>query len=473
MVAHKFKAPLNQVPAFRADWGPDDADLILCQVCLKQFPSVAATQQHLRTCIKTGWELKVMMQRLTDDELLALEKPSSDDSPSHECHLCGEHNFTAENLQQHVDLHSTLIPGLIQCAFNNKCARIFYSSEQLKEHREEHSKGLRIVCEVCNAIYEDKFLFEEHTRKHKREASFACDIPGCSYAVKLPEYEEMHKKHEHNSILFTCLMCGKNFSDSVGYKIHLVQHHDGVFTCAHKSCKLVFQNGDDLSKHTKEAHEDFKPLLCKICMTLCTSESDLQLHKINAHSIWPHKCGLCGKGYISLKLCKQHVVAHEADTGVFKCLHGACLETFSLPSDLMTHVKQHWKTFSCDIPECLFSSNVKLSLQYHKSSVHSIWLYNCQLCDRGFDRSNDLKQHEQSHEEAVPSAFQCNFKECKQTFTLATDLKKHTVEHWYPQHAKRQLGDEDSNLTGQQISNVAEEQLLLTCKDEIEEVVFD
>jgi hypothetical protein len=36
---------------------------------------MAAMQQHMYTCIKTGWELKVMVQRLTDDQLLALKNP--------------------------------------------------------------------------------------------------------------------------------------------------------------------------------------------------------------------------------------------------------------------------------------------------------------------------------------------------------------------------------------------------------------
>jgi hypothetical protein len=74
----------------------------------------------------------------------------------------------------------------------------------------------------------------------------------------------------------------------------------------------------------------------------------------------------------------------------------------------------------------------------------------------------------------VPSALQCNYKECKQTFPLATELKKHTVEHWYPKHIKKQLSDEDSNFNDQQLPlKIEEDETVLVCKDEIEEVVFD
>jgi len=351
---------------------------------------MAAMQQHLHTCIKTGWELKVMVQRLTDDQLLALENPSSDDSSSHDCHLSGEHHSTAEKLQQHVEL---------------------------------------------------------------------------------PEYEDVHSPI---SILYTCAMCGENFKDSVDYKIHLVQSHDGVFTCIYQNCNQVFQNNKDLEKHCNQVHKDFEPFQCRICLSSCKSESDLQLHNINAHCIWPYNCEVCGKGYISMKLFKQHVEAHTADSGVYKCLHGACQDSFSTPSNLMTHMKQHLKTFSCDVPDCYFTSNTILDLQFHKSSVHSIWMYKCELCDQGFDRSNDLKQHKECHKSKVPSALQCNYKECKQTFTSATDLKKHTVEHWYPKHIKRQLSDEDSNLNDQQLPlKIEQDETALVCKDEIEEVVFD
>lgn len=441
---------------------------------------MAEFQQHLSICDNSEKKLRARTQRLTDEKVLACEV--------YECQLCGENCFNAKNLQQHVSSHSTLIPDLIKCSFKS-CERVFYSSEELRKHRKGHYQTLQIVCEICNTHFTNKTHLAEHMKEHTQEKStYACEVPGCSFLGRLPAHLDLHKKTNHSSFHYTCLRCTKKiFKNPIDFKIHMAQHDAeplGDFKCIHRGCNQLFQNGDDLEKHTKLTHmNDSQQIVCNFGLFQCKScsfsyktESDLQMHKINAHAIWPHSCELCGKGFYSSKIFQKHVQAHKTVMeGFVKCVYGDCHGIFSVPSDLRTHMKTHWKKMGCDVPDCTFSCNSKGDLQLHKSSVHSIWLHNCKLCGKGFDRTNDLKQHMESHVSFERlGVLQSNYKECRQTFNSPTDLKNDgflQTSYFIEIQQENQMCDEDFNQD--EFPKIAEEQKTMLFKDEIEEVVFD
>jgi KRAB domain-containing zinc finger protein len=327
----------------------------------------------------------------------------------------------------------------------------------------------------------------------------------------------------HSSILYTCLLCGKSFKSLENYKLHMVKHNKdkpGVFTCIYQSCKQTFQNVDELQKQAKEAntsviqlqcnecgncfaskanlanhvkvHWDWQPFKCKTpgCSYSAKRSQDLLAHQNKVHTVNCFTCCHCGKMFKNRVCVYAHEKRHETDTpGVLKCLHRGCQETFSLPKDLMPHMKRHNMINECDVPGCLFTSKLMLDLRVHSRKVHSIWPHICQLCGKGFYLSADLRRHMQSHETeeepgaikftkkmcklpkavfkkyfenffkhnssecqlcgkiiksqksvfqahvlkhktGTPGVLKCIFRGCKQTFTSATDLKQHTLQHW-------------------------------------------
>jgi KRAB domain-containing zinc finger protein len=561
----------------------------ICQVCRKQFPTEAASQQHLRICINAGRKLKVAVLRLTDEEVLACQAPvfsaKIEDPELHGCQMCGEQLKSAEFLKSHVDLHLTPILGEVKCAFGN-CCLIFNSPVILKKHREEHYQALQIVCDLCGAIYHLKNEMQMHMkRRHIPLArEFACDVPGCSLLCITRTILREHQRNVHRSTVSTCHMCGK-ITKAYCLKSHLVKHNTetpGVYRCIRRNCKKRFKNGEEIRKHTKEAHEVFKPFQCNMCGKSfptkawirghivwhiadrkfscdvkgcsCTfkTRSVLRRHKRNQHShrfftccycgvSYTHEdsykqhlqrheiyapglfkclhpcckktftkalelrkhymgqhgnrdivkqfacqvcgqlnssklllnkhmlqhqvgkiacptpgctffsnsfikmhlhmnrvhilqcqktCQLCGQGCYSAAQFQQHEDAHRTGTeGTYKCLHGECQETFSVPLELRTHMKQHIGIIECDVPDCIFTSKSQSDLQLHKIMAHSIWPHNCQLCGQGFDGSKNLKNHMKCHETGDPGFIKCTKSKCQKTFTAGINFKQHVESH--------------------------------------------
>jgi hypothetical protein len=180
----------------------------------------------------------------------------------------------------------------------------------------------------------------------------------------------------------------------------------------------------------------------------CDNFEDMELHRTTEHAEdFFGSCHLCGKEYYSETSFKKHMEAHETQTeGVFKCLNLNCKKTLSVPLDFMTHTKQHSRVnHECDVPNCTFLSKSHRALQFHKASVHSIWLQHCQVCSEGFDRSRDLKQHMNVHENAEPGVIKCT-----------GDLKKHMETH---NNESSQVGnDSDSSLDTTLIERIIQEE---------------
>lgn len=176
---------------------------------------------------------------------------------------------------------------------------------------------------------------------------------------------------------------------------HQSQQH---FQC--NRCSKCFSLLSKLLVH-KKSHALKRPFKCDAqgCSYSFKTSQKLKIHMDNEHKSYAFSCSYCKvrfKESICFKL--QHLEAHKTDTpGVFQCLYFGCRETFSDPSDLRSHMKQHQGIQKCNIPDCLFTSKTYLGLQMHRKSVHSIRLHYCRLCGKGFDNSYRLKLHMKRH----------------------------------------------------------------------------
>jgi Zinc finger, C2H2 type len=372
-------------------------------------------------CVNLRQKPTVVVQRLTDEQLLALANPKSD---------------------EHIKSAIKLIPGDM------------LSTEELVTHN-------KMACNCCSKLFYRKSALKRHIQHHALLRSYACDVPGCSYAGKFPNNLWNHKRAVHPYILYTCLLCGKNLKTRQNYRLHMAYHKTetpGVFKCLYHKCKKLFENGEDFRKHT-EKHEDVKRIQCDVCEKLfackksmakhiilhwdqrpfkcdapgCSysakrSESLLS-HKNNIHTFHLLRCGHCGKMFKIKTRFKVHLRNHRLDTpAVFICLHINCQQTFVASEDLKRHMERH-ELNKCDVPGCLFMCELMHNLHTHKGNVHSIWSHNCQLCGKGFDRSSYLKRHTQSHETGEPGVIKCTKNKCKQTFTSIANFKKHLTNH--------------------------------------------
>jgi KRAB domain-containing zinc finger protein len=422
-------------------------------------------QRHVLRCINTGRQMKLMVQRLSKEQVPASTKPHSGGSEIHKCQ--SETLKNDEILQQHANLPLNPMPGEFKCGFD-QCNLSFSSSADLNEHKRVHIiQALKLVCNECGKFFHRKRLLMLHMQRHTHLRPHACDVLGCSYKAKVHEDLKAHKKKVHPSILYTCLLCGKSLKSHVHYKRHIAKHNKGgdLLKCFFKRCNQKFLNANDLQNHVKEHHSyvklfhcnecskcfaykgmlekhivihlDWRPFKCDIpgCSYSAKRSHELIKHKNRLHTLERLTCNLCGESFKNGYYFMQHYEKHKTRTpGAVKCHITGCQETFSVPADLKTHtMKQHYLN-SCDIPGCLFTSELKRDLCVHRRKVHSIWPHNCQLCGKGFDNNKSLTQHLKSHKTGEPGVIKCAKNNCKQTFTSNAELKNHLDNHKYFYH---------------------------------------
>ena len=124
-------------------------------------------------------------------------------------------------------------------------------------------------------------------------------------------------------------------------------------------------------------------------------------------------------------------VQTEEKAGEFKCEY--CSSEFALEDQLKKHLgKEHFgiAPFECDSCNAtFFGKNV---LKHHKTNFHGIssvhekrTLYNCDICNLGFNQVEEMRTHVSSVHERKKYSNQCSL--CDKIFTDQKTLKTHCI----------------------------------------------
>lgn len=378
-------------------------------------------------------------------------------------HKKSEHNFIISTcLPCDKNEFNQFHMGAFKC-LHWQCEKVFKDAADLRQHsKEAHTVFKPFECNECGKCFDSKKLTRKHLIWHLNKQLLKCDVKGCTYSG-FKDALRVHMRKKHSRHYFTCCCCGKRYKRKSFYMEHLKSHRTdtpGVFKCLRMGCQKTFTKSLQLRNHVELHSSRAKNYACQVCGQLNWSKFNLSMHlqshlskmrcpiagctdvsnrlrKMYDHMKTEHilnylkMCRLCGQEcYSSLKF-SQHNKAHNntKTEGVVKCLHKDCKETFTVPSDLRTHMKQHGYVLDCDVLDCVFTSKSLSDLQLHKTIVHSQWPQNCQLCSRGFDWTTNLKSHMLRHETGDPGVLKCSKFRCKETFTSSADLKVHMESH--------------------------------------------
>jgi KRAB domain-containing zinc finger protein len=76
---------------------------------------------------------------------------------------------------------------------------------------------------------------------------------------------------------------------------------------------------------------------CDICGKVFSQRCTMLMHRRSMHlGIFPYKCQICGKGYVSKVNLDGHMTIHTGER-TFKCI--MCLKEFQYKASLEKHVK--------------------------------------------------------------------------------------------------------------------------------------
>ncbi|XP_055371125.1 zinc finger protein hangover [Condylostylus longicornis] len=290
-------------------------------------------------------------------------------SPSF-CDTCNKMFFTKEHFEFHMQ-HLHKIPfNKIAAEQNNlvdsiNSKEIGMNSEIHVEKKENHKEIIhvsgedvqtvqvpvtqipQVPCTVCQIKFSDEEAFSKHMKIH--EESFYTDNPLAAMFDTEPEDpDQVLQKRINENGEFVCDICPKTFQQLTALKVHRNWHFrsDGKQTQADPN---VWQS---FAKKRKSSPSFVK---CKYCSSTFSSSSDMKSHVLESHNEM---------------LNKSQTLQKEKPLECKKC-------------NLKFKTQDEWLDHKISDVKNDFSSNKQE--------------WSCDICEKIFNRKDDLLQHIHSH----------------------------------------------------------------------------
>lgn len=128
----------------------------------------------------------------------------------------------------------------------------------------------------------------------------------CDETFRDKQSKLRHQRERHG--MFTCLICGKAFSQRSGLSHHLPMHSEiKAFQCS--VCGKCFRQRSGLTHH-KQTHSEVKAFSCDVCGKAFAQGSGLIHHKSTHSLVKSFTCHICGKSFAQRSGLAHHKNIH-------------------------------------------------------------------------------------------------------------------------------------------------------------------
>lgn len=186
--------------------------------------------------------------------------------------------------------------------------------------------------------------------------------------------------------------------------------------CDH--CKQIFTRKFDLIKHIKTHSKG--PLQCSHCPKQFNKWHKLELHKKHHTNDKPYQCCYCAKSFVSIGFLNAHEKVHrDGIVKKFEC--DLCDKKFDRRAKLIDHYCMHTgeKRFMCST--CGKKFRRRCGLKEHETLHTGEKPFSCTYCPQKYRCRANLAEHIRIHTGELP--FACPF--CVKKFREASGLWKH------------------------------------------------
>ncbi|GFR99270.1 zinc finger protein [Elysia marginata] len=220
---------------------------------------------------------------------------------------------------------------------------------------------------------------------------------------------------------FRCFPCSEDFPDFAKLREHFLREH--IFTRAntleHKCeiCGKMFAKDQDLTEHRLLDHQ----YECNICGMKFIKETNFKYHTETAHlnKLINYVCKICNIDCKTYQRLYKHLNKH---TEVKKYLCKLCGKGFAFQGQLNAHVATHNNSFQCD--KCGKVFRQLQSFKKHRlvhAGILNVKPYICEICGKRLASKDSHTSHMLSHK--GPPPFKCDL--CDKGYYSSFNLKNH------------------------------------------------
>ncbi|XP_044739688.1 zinc finger protein 436-like [Chrysoperla carnea] len=340
-----------------------------CKYCSKLFSSKTMLIRHTRThtgerpftCKICNKSFTVLGSLTTHQLIHTGEKP-------HTCTVCNKSFARKNSLTKHAMIHTDKKP--FKC---KTCDQSFRQRNHLQAHLTRHTGEKPYRCTVCNKQFSLNQTLKHHIRTHTGELPYQCKYCGNMYNQSNSLRNHIKIKH-------------------LNIKPTTVKKPNVTFTC--RTCTKKFPSKSEYNKHKLEEHpEQIQIYLCNYCGKEFTDSLRLKSHLLAHSTDRKHKCTMCDKQFVRKQSLKMHEAFHTGERR-YQCK--LCEQRFKQSSHLRTHMRTHTaeKPYKCQYCEKSFAG--KGNLIVHERIHTGETPYICSICNKGFYHLTTMKKHKQT-----------------------------------------------------------------------------
>ena len=232
----------------------------------------------------------------------------------------------------------------------------------------------------------------------------------------------------------TCSKCGYVSETFDGLTDHLIQIHQVLDTLRCDVCEVVFRKSREKSFHLQKVHgpESKMEFPCDVCGFVLETRRGLNWHRSYYHNIstknsktqlYCAKCDFEAKDSLELKVHKKTHLEERKFCDI-------CQKSFSKSTDLKTHIQAvHLKSKSVPCTIC-----GKEFSHYRYLAAHMEWHSNerkhlCNICGRCFKKAAILREHIETHKAMSERNYKFRCKYCEKRYWAQDKLLDHMNKH--------------------------------------------
>ncbi|XP_034720022.1 zinc finger protein 408-like [Etheostoma cragini] len=277
----------------------------------------------------------------------------------------------------------------------SSCGKKFYQISHLKKHQFSHTEEKPFSCKDCGKSYTSTESFRAHQMSHRGQRPYSC--PHCEKAYGLKRDLKEHMVLHTGERPYVCEHCGKAFARRPSLRIHRLLHCSRVVYTQRpkvrcKVCPKLLANSGSLRNHMK-IHTGEKPHICQHCGKCFSQKGNLEAHLRSHNGEKPFPCSECDQSFSQKPDLRRHMFSHTG--GGFLC--SFCGKSLRDPHSLKSHERLHTGERPHRCPVCGKGYILATKLRRHIKSSHLMEKPHRCHCGASYTVRQSLLRHQAQH----------------------------------------------------------------------------